>query len=132
MFLTVFLSNETKKINAQHTDANRRNDVNSNRITENLARLADGLTNISIKIDSVAGELANVSSRIERVEVNLKEITVSYLEKPFSMYDLGNFTIECQEIKKGQKILQHCNHNTQKQMLKADIENKKTILEANN
>ncbi|XP_063726187.1 angiopoietin-related protein 7-like [Symsagittifera roscoffensis] len=75
LFLTVFLSNETKKINAQHTDANRRNDVNSNRITENLARLADGLTNISIKIDSVAGELANVSSRIERVEVNLKEIT---------------------------------------------------------
>ena len=108
LFLTISLSNETKKIKAQHTDANRVNDDNSNRFTENLARLADGLANISIKvervesdlayhsnmvagdianistkIDSVAGDLVIISSRIERVEVNLEEITVSYLENRF-------------------------------------------------
>ena len=76
LFLTFSLSNETKKIKAQHTDANRVNDVNSNRITENLARLADGLANISIKIERVDSDLAF-----------LLKITVSYLEKPFSVYD---------------------------------------------
>ena len=35
-------------------------------------------------------------------------------------------------VKKGQKILQHCNHKRWKQMRKADIENEKVILEANN
>ena len=144
MFLTISLSNETKKIKAQNTDANGVNDGYTNRITENLARLADGLANISIKIErvesdltyhsssvaadmrnisikiervesslayhsnSVAGDMKNISvkiarvesdlayhsnsvasklailsSRMEKFEVNLKEITVSNLKKPF-------------------------------------------------
>ena len=58
------------------------NDDNINRITENLARLADILAYISIEIEkvdsdlayhsnNVASDLANISSRIERVESGL-------------------------------------------------------------
>ena len=65
--------------------------------------VVDDMAKVSIKIDSAAGDLAKVSSRIENVEVNLKEITVSYLEKPFSMHNLGNFTIEYQKMKKVKK-----------------------------
>ena len=89
LFLTISLSNETKKVKSQHTGANQGvNDDNSVRITENLARLADGLTNISIEIqrvdsdlayhsNNVASDLAYISSRIDRVENSLDNISVS-------------------------------------------------------
>ena len=90
MLRTNSLSNETNNIKAQQTDTNRVNDDNSNLITENLARFADGLANISIKIERaeselayhsnmVAGDMANILFKIGRVkgELGYRSISVA-------------------------------------------------------
>ena len=88
--------------------------------------VVDDMAKVSIKIDSVACDLANVSSRIESVEVNLKEITVSYLEKPFSMHNLGNFYHWISKNKKSSKNLaalqsQHTKTNAKQEYWKRKI-----------
>ena len=99
MLRTNSLSNETNNIKAQHTEANRVNDDNSNRITESLARLADRLANISAKLgriesdltyhsNMVEGDMANISIKTGRVE--------SYLAYHSNMIagDMANFSIK--------------------------------------